>query len=98
MSRLSFSGIAALAAILVGGCSAASAASVAECQHYARSAVNQYTVNRSIPGCFLGDDARWHPDAETHRRWCLAADDASIWNETAYRARALRGCQARAGY
>lgn len=86
-----------LALAIAGPTLPASARSISQCESYARQAVNQYNLNRSIPGCFLGDDSRWHADAEQHFQWCLQSGDAAIWRETAYRARALRGCQARAG-
>lgn len=97
-SLIRFSLIALLfvSAIALSWATPAQAADPAFCSHYAHQAVWQYERNRSIPGCFHGDDLRWNPNYEGHFSWCLGASYAAAENEDSYRGGRLHECLFRA--
>ncbi len=84
------------AALLIVAATGARAATPAQCAAYANAAVNQYYANKAIPGCFKGDDGRWHARYDDHYGWCVTADYGAVLAQQQYRDQALAGCQARA--
>jgi hypothetical protein len=76
---------------------AAKAADPAFCQQYATLAVHEYKVNLSIPGCFKGNDNRWHADYMRHYNWCLTATRAAADAERDYRRMRLDQCRMKNG-
>jgi len=75
---------------------AARAESPGACAAYAALSVQQYYTNKSIPGCFKGDDGEWHADYNRHYGWCLTADSGAIADQSNDRAGKLQGCMQRA--
>src|SRR4029077_15972905 len=74
----------------------ARAESPGACAAYAALAVQQYYTNKSIPGCFKGDNGEWHADYNRHYGWCLTAGSADIAAQSDDRAGKLQGCMQRA--
>jgi hypothetical protein len=75
--------------------SPASAASPEFCDSYAHRAVHEFEVNVHTPGCFKGEDLRWHPHFRKHFDWCLGVSPEEAERERDYRRARLRECQAR---
>lgn len=87
---------AAAAASLPAG---ARAADPGFCDRYAHQAVEQFERNTHIPGCFHGENGRWHPDFRRHYDWCLGAPYEAARNEAGIRHERLEECRAHAhGY
>lgn len=70
----------------------ARAESPGACAAYAALAVQQYYTNKSIPGCFKGDNGEWHSDYNRHYGWCLTAGRADIDAQSDDRAGKLQWC------
>lgn len=63
------------------------------CSGYAKLAIAQYNDNKSIPGCFRGDNPAWHADYSKHYNWCIATTSVATFTETSRRVAVLQRCR-----
>jgi hypothetical protein len=85
-------GVAAACAITI---SAAQAAPEPFCRDYARAAVRQVELARSIPACNRGTGPRWTTDYRIHFDWCLGAPVPAVEEERNARTNWIRSCRGR---
>jgi hypothetical protein len=83
----------AAAAAFVLTISAAQAAPEPFCRDYARAAVRQVELARSIPACNRGTGARWTIDYRIHFDWCLGAPIRAVEEERGARTNWIRSCR-----
>ena len=85
-------GVAAACAITI---SAAQAAPEGFCRDYARAAVRQVELARSVPACDRGNGARWTTDYRVHFDWCMGAPIPAVEAERRARTNWIRSCRGR---
>jgi hypothetical protein len=85
-------GVAAAGAITI---STAQAAPEPFCRDYARAAVRQVELARSVPACDRGTGARWTTDYRIHFDWCMGAPVPAVEAERQARTNWIRSCRGR---
>jgi hypothetical protein len=65
------------------------------CRDYARAAVRQVELARSVPACDRGTGPRWTTDYRVHFEWCLGAPIRAVEEERGARTRWIRSCRGR---
>ena len=65
------------------------------CRDYARAAVRQVELARSVPACNRGTGPRWTTDYRVHYGWCLGAAAAAVEAERTARTNWIRSCRGR---
>jgi hypothetical protein len=101
MEQLMFKTILVLGAAAIGAVCLSEQSLAADsnfCAQYARLAVHEFQANVATPGCFKGEDNRWHPNYMQHYSWCLGASYEAAAGERDYRRMRVAQCRARAGY
>ncbi len=63
------------------------------CRDYARAAVRQVELARSVPACNRGTGPRWTTDYRVHYTWCLGAAPAAVEAERTARTNWIRSCR-----
>jgi hypothetical protein len=69
----------------------------ASCDQYAQAALAQYLQIRKIPGCYKGDNGRWHTNYDKHYGWCMSAFPQAVEREKELRASSIARCIAENG-
>lgn len=64
------------------------------CELYAQSALEQYLQIRKIPGCYKGDNGRWHTNYDRHYSWCMSVLPPVLEREKDIRASSIARCMA----